>query len=60
MGWELAVYLGESGFTWPLFGLNALYVFLGEAIVLLVLGTILYYAVTARRLDQRLFQNTQS
>ena len=60
VGWELAVYLGESGFTWPLFGLNALYVFLGEAIVLLVLGTILYYAVTARRLDQRLFQNTQS
>ncbi len=54
------MYLGESGFTWPLFGLNALYVFLGEAIVLLVLGTILYYAVTARRLDQRLFQNTQS
>ena len=28
----------------------------GEAAVLLVLGTILYYAVTARKLDQRLFQ----
>ena len=46
----------KNGFTWPLFGLNALYVFLGEAAVLLVLGTILYYAVTARKLDQRLFQ----
>ena len=56
VGWELAVYLGENGFIWPLFGLNALYVFLGEAAVLLVLGTILYYAVTARKLDQRLFQ----
>ena len=56
VGWELAVYLGENGFTWPLFGLNFLYVFLGEAAVLLVLGTILYYAVTARKLDQRLFQ----
>ncbi len=56
VGWELAVYLGENGFTWPLLGLNALYVFLGEAAVLLVLGTILYYAVTARKLDQRLFQ----
>ena len=55
VGWELAVYLGESGFTWPVFGLNALYVFLGEAIVLLVLGTLLYYALTARKLDQRLF-----
>ena len=55
VGWELAVYLGESSFTWPVFGLNALYVFLGEAIVLLVLGTLLYYALTARKLDQRLF-----
>ena len=55
VGWELAAYLGEGGFTWPVFGLNALYVFLGEAIVLLVLGTILYYALTARKLDQRLF-----
>lgn len=55
VGWELAVYLGETGFTWPVFGLNALYVFLGEAIVLLVLGSILYYAMTTRGLDRRLF-----
>lgn len=55
VGWELAFYLGEGGFTWPVFGLNALYVFLGEAIVLLVLGAILYYALTARGLDRRVF-----
>lgn len=55
VGWELAVYLGEGGFTWPLFWLNALYVFVGEALVLLVLGTCLYYALLARGLDQRLF-----
>lgn len=54
VGWELAVYLGD-GFTWPVFWLNALYVFLGEAIVLLVVGTALYFAVTARGLDKRLF-----
>ncbi|MCI6730413.1 MAG: QueT transporter family protein [Clostridiales bacterium] len=55
VGWELTVYLGEGGFTWPVFWLNALYVFLGEAIVLLVLGTILYYALTARGLDKKFF-----
>jgi len=55
VGWELAVYFGETGFAWPLFGLNALYVFLGEAIVLLVPGTALYLAMTARGLEKRLF-----
>ena len=55
VGWELAVYLGEAGFTWTVFGLNALYVFLGEAIVMLIPGAILYYALTARHLDERLF-----
>ncbi|MEA4964944.1 MAG: QueT transporter family protein [Oscillospiraceae bacterium] len=55
VGWELAVYLGEGGFTWPVFGLNALYVFLGEAIVLLVPGMALYGAMTARGLEKRLF-----
>jgi len=54
VGWELTLYFGENGFTWAVFGLNALYVFLGEAIVLLVVGTALYYALLARGLDRRL------
>ena len=55
VGWELAAYLGTGGFTWPVFLLNALYVFLGEAIVLLTLGAVLYGAMTARGLEKRLF-----
>lgn len=49
VGWELAIYIGGG------FWLNALYVAIGEAAVLLTLGTALYYTVKARRLDQRLF-----
>ena len=49
VGWELAIYIGGG------FWLNALYVAIGEAAVLLTLGTALYYAIKARHLDQRLF-----
>lgn len=49
VGWELAVYIGGG------FWLNALYVAIGEAVVLLTLGTLLYYAIRKRRLDARLF-----
>ena len=49
VGWELSVYIGGG------FGLNALYVAIGEAAVLLTLGTALYYAIRVRRLDKRLF-----
>jgi uncharacterized membrane protein len=49
VGWELSVYIGGG------FGLNALYVPIGEAAVLLTLGTALYYAIRVRRLDKRLF-----
>ena len=49
VGWELTVYIGGG------FGLNALYVALGEAAVLLSLGVILYTAMKKRGLDQRLF-----
>lgn len=55
VGWELAVFITEGGFAWPAFFYNAGTVFLGEAAVLLVLGTILYLTVTARDLDKRLF-----
>lgn len=49
VGWELSVYIGGG------FWLNALYVAIGEAVVLLTLGTLLFYVMKARRLDQRLF-----
>lgn len=54
VGWELAYFLGEGGFTWPFFGLNALYVFVGEAAVLLALGSVLYGALIRRGLDKKL------
>ena len=49
VGWELSLYIGGA------FWLNALYVAIGEAAVLLTLGTGLYYGLKARRLDKSLF-----
>ena len=49
VGWELTVYIGGG------FWLNALYVALGEWIVLLTLGTLLYSAIRKRGLDTKLF-----
>jgi uncharacterized membrane protein len=49
VGWELSVYIGGG------FWLNAAYVTLGETIVLLTAGTVLYFAMKRRKLDTRLF-----
>lgn len=49
VGWELTVYIGGA------FWLNAVYVAIGEVVVLLTLGSALYYALRSRRLDARLF-----
>jgi len=49
VGWELSVYIGSG------FWINALYVAIGEGIVLLTVGTLLYYAIKKRNLDTRLF-----
>lgn len=49
IGWELTVYIGGG------FWLNAVYVAIGEAAVLLSLGWMLYGAMKARRLDTYLF-----
>lgn len=49
VGWELTFYIG-GGFL-----LNAVYVAIGEAAVLLILGNALYYAMKLRKLDTRLF-----
>lgn len=49
VGWELTVYIGGA------FWLNALYVALGEWIVLLTLGTLMYSVIRNRNLDAKLF-----
>ncbi len=49
VGWELSVYIGGG------FGLNALYVAIGEAAVLLTLGTALYYVLRSRNLKNDIF-----
>ena len=45
VGWELDLYIGGG------FWLNALYVAIGEAVVLLTLGSALFYGIRARKLD---------
>ena len=49
VGWELTVYIGGG------FWLNALYVAIGELIVMLIFGTVLYRVIRKRRLDVLLF-----
>ena len=49
VGWELTVYIGGG------FWINALYVAIGEAAVLLILGSILFHTMKAKGLDRRLF-----
>ena len=50
VGWELTFYIGEASFWY-----NALLVALGELIALLVVGSVVYYAVKARGLEKKLF-----
>ena len=49
VGWELSVYIGGG------FWLNAAYVAIGEAAVLLSLGVALFWLIKGRGLDKRLF-----
>lgn len=49
VGWELAVYVGGGFF------LNALYVALGELIVMLTLGSALHALICRRHMDRQLF-----
>ena len=49
VGWELTVFIGGG------FWINALYVALGELIVLLTLGTFLYRIIKNQHLDSRMF-----
>lgn len=49
VGWELEMYIGGG------FWLNSLYVAIGEAAVLLTLGSLVYYTLRSRHLDTLLF-----
>ena len=49
VGWELSIYIGGG------FWLNALYVAIGELIVMLIFGSILYRVMKRRHLDALLF-----
>ena len=49
VGWELDVFLGGG------FWISAFYVALGELIVLLIPGSILYYTIKRQHLDTKLF-----
>lgn len=49
VGWELTAYIGGG------FWMNAVYVAIGEAAVLLTAGSVLYFAMKKRNLDARLF-----
>lgn len=51
VGWELSVYIGGG------FWINALYVAIGELMVLFTAGTVLYALLKKRNLAQRLFGN---
>ena len=49
VGWELSLYIGGG------FWINAVYVAIGEAIVLLTAGSLLYLAMKKRNLHTKLF-----
>ena len=55
VGWELAFCIAPGGFTLTVFALNALYVFIGEAVVMLIAGSALYWAITSRGLNKSFF-----
>ena len=50
VGWELMIYIGGG------FWINALYVAIGELIVMLIFGSVLYWTLKRRRLDKILFE----
>lgn len=57
VGWELTIFLGDTGFTLAVFWFNALCVALGELGVLYTLGWLLHRYLNRNHLAQRLFEN---
>lgn len=56
VGWELTVYIGDTGFTATAFFINALYVAVGELLVMLGPGSVLLKVMESRHLDRMLFE----
>lgn len=55
VGWELTVYLGDTGLTAAAFAMNFVTVALGELIVLFIPGLILLQVIRSRHLDRAFF-----
>ena len=55
VGWELTVYLGDTGFTMAAFWINAVYVAIGELIVLFTVGAFVWRALTKNQMGTRIF-----
>lgn len=56
IGWEIETFFIEGPFNFGSFLLQGGLVALGELSVLFILGTILYYVITNRSLDKKLFK----
>ena len=56
VGWELAIFLGDTGFTMAAFWLNAMNVAIGELAVLYILGWPLYRFLTKSGAGRRLLE----
>lgn len=56
VGWELTVYIGDTGFTMAAFWINAAYVALGELIVMLTAGSLVLHALNQGNLGSRIFE----
>ena len=57
VGWELTIYLGDTGFTMAAFWLLAVQVAIGELGVLYTLGWLLHHCLHRGGLAQRIFGN---
>ena len=57
VGWELTIYLGDTGFTMAAFWLNALNVAIGELAVLYTLGWLLHRTLTRTGIARRIFED---
>ena len=55
VGWELTVYLGDTGFTMAAFWINAALVAAGEIIVLFTVGLALWRGLVRSRVGRQLF-----
>ena len=57
VGWELTIYLGDTGFTMAAFWLNGLSVAIGELAVLYTLGWLMYGYLNRSGVARRLFEH---